>query len=176
VLKIHYYGDPVLRKRSEPIEEITDEIKKFILEMIKLCDENRGAGLAACQVGRSIRVFILRNYIISPDGKWSQSEPIVFINPKVIEHSEETDVDTEGCLSVPIGQVGPIERPIRVTIEAQDLEGNTFIDKREGLNARVSLHENDHLNGVLQIDRLPPNERKKIEPDLRVAKKKYHTT
>jgi peptide deformylase len=76
-------------------------------------------------------------------------------------------------MSVPNLNVGPIERPNEVTIEATDLEGNRFIEQREGLNARVSFHENDHLNGVLQIDRLPPNVRKRIEPQLLAIKKKY---
>lgn len=168
-----YLGDPVLREHSKPIEEITDEIKELAHFMIDYADNNNGIGLSAVQVGVPIRLFVLRDYIILPDGKWSVSEPKVFINPKVLWKSKEMEEDQEGCMSVPNLQVGPIARPAKVRIEALDLDGNTFVDEREGINARVSFHENDHLNGVLHIDRLPPRVRKKIESDLQAIKKKY---
>lgn len=171
--RFRYYGDPVLRQHSEPIEEITDEIKELTRFMIHYADNHNGIGLSAVQVGVPIRLFVLRDYIVQPDGKWKVSEPKVFINPKIIWRSEETNIDTEGCMSLPNLNVGPIERPTHVKIEAQDLEGNVFVEEREGLNARVTFHENDHLNGTLQIDRLPPNVRKKIEPELKAMKKKY---
>lgn len=172
--RFRYYGDPILRQHSLPIEKITDEIKELARFMIHYADNNNGIGLSAIQVGVPIRLFVLRDYIIPPDGgRWTYSAPKIFINPKIIWKSEETNVDTEGCMSLPKLNLGPIERPTYVKIEAQDLDGNTFIDEREGLNARVTFHENDHLNGVLHIDRLPPNVRKKIEPQLQAIKKKY---
>lgn len=173
-LRLRYYGDPILREHSEPIKEITPEIKKLAREMVDFIDNNNGAGLSACQVGIPIRLFVLRNYIILPDGQWTLSAPVVFINPKLIWKSKETETDTEGCLSIPKMSVGPVERPVKVIFEALDLDGKTFRDEREGLNARVTCHENDHLNGVLYIDRLPPSVRKKIEPQLREVKKKYY--
>jgi peptide deformylase len=87
--------------------------------------------------------------------------------------SKELEEDQEGCMSVPNLRVGPIERPVKVQIEALDLDGNIFVDKREGINARVSFHENDHLNGILHIDRLSQRVRKKIEADLQRIRKKY---
>ena len=168
-----YYGDPVLREQSKPIEEITDEIKELAHFMIDYADNNNGIGLSAIQVGVPIRLFVLRDYVVLPDGKWALSAPKVFINPKILWKSKETDTDTEGCMSVPNIQLGPIERPIKIKIEATDLEGNTFVEEREELNARVTFHENDHLNGVLHIDRLPPHVRKKIKPELDEIKKKY---
>ncbi len=167
---LRIYGDPVLRKKSEQIEEITGEIKELAQFMIDFSDNNNGIGLAAVQLGVPIRMFVLRDYIELPDGHINLSDPKVFINPKIIWKSEETEVDTEGCLSIPGMNVGPVERPHKIKIEAQDLEGNTFVDEREGLNARVTFHENDHLNGVLYIDRLPKNVRKKIERDLQNLK------
>lgn len=172
---LRYYGDPILREKSKPIEEITDEIKELAQYMIEFADNHNGIGLAAIQLGIPIRLFVLRDYLIEPDGKWVISpEAKVFINPKIISKSEETEPDTEGCLSVPGLQVGPIERPVKVCIEATNLEGEVFTEEREGMNARVSFHENDHLNGVLHIDRVSPNIRKKLESDLQAIKKKYH--
>ena len=171
--RFRYYGDPVLREHSKPIEEITDEIKELAHFMIDYIDNNRGIGLSAVQVGVPIRLFVLRDYIVLPDGKWASSEPKVFINPKIIWKSKETEEDMEGCMSFPDLQVGPIERPLEVHMEATDLDGNIFVDKRHGINARVTFHENDHLNGVLHIDRAPPHVRKQLEPELQEIKKKY---
>ncbi|NGX39735.1 MAG: Peptide deformylase [Chlamydiae bacterium] len=169
-----YYGDSVLREHSAPIEEITDEVKELAIYMMEYADNNRGQGMAAIQMGVPIRLFVLRDYIVLPDGQWTVSAPKVFINPKIIWKSKKTWTDTEGCMSIPNFSKGPVERPWAVKIEALDLDGNTFIDEREGLNARVSLHENDHINGVLYIDRLPPKLRKAIEPELREIKNKYY--
>jgi peptide deformylase len=171
--RLRYYGDPILRKKSKEIETITDEIKQLAHFMINWADQNRAIGLAAVQMGVPIRLFVLRDYIVHPDEKWTLSQPKFFINPKIIWKSDETDIDMEGCMSFPGIQVGPIERPCKIKIEAMDLDGNTFIDEREGLNARVKFHENDHLNGVLHIDRIPPKERKEVEPLLQEIKKKY---
>lgn len=169
-----YYGDPILRKQSEPVEEITDEIKELAHFMIDYADNHNGIGLSAVQVGVPIRLFVLRDYVVLPDGKWTVSAPKVFINPKIVWKSKETEIDDEPCMSIPGLNVGPIERPVKVRFEATDLDGNHFVEERQGINARVSFHENDHLNGVLQIDRAPPRVRKKIEPDLQAIKKKYN--
>ena len=171
---LRYYPDPVLRKHSEPIEEITEEIKDLTRQMLKVFDDLKGIGLSAIQVGVPVRMFVLRNYIILPDGHWVHSEPVVFINPKIVWKSEETYEDTEGCLSIPGLSVGPIERPVKVRIEALNINGKPFIDECEGINARVRFHENDHINGMLFIDRLPTKIRKKIEPELLEVKKKYY--
>lgn len=171
--RLRYFGDPVLRQHCEPVQEITDEIKELAHFMINLSDNKDGIGLAAPQVGVPIRLFVLRDYIILPDGRWTYSAPKVFINPKIVWKSKEVWKDTEGCLSFPGLQVGPIERPMNIRIEATDLEGKLFVEDREWLNARVTLHENDHINGVLHIDRLPPTIRKRIEPELQEIKKKY---
>lgn len=170
------YGDPILRKKSQPVEEITDEIKELARILLDYVDNNNGIGMSAVQLGVPIRMFVLRNYVVLPDEKWTVSAPMVFINPKIVWKSKEKETDTEGCLSIPEMRIGPVERPSQVTIEALDLDGNTFVDERKGMNARVTLHENDHLNGVLFIDRLPPKVRKEIEPELQAIKKKYYDT
>jgi peptide deformylase len=171
LLKIYYYGHPILRKHCEPVKEITDEIRKLAYDMIETMDKNNGVGLAAPQVGYSIRMFVLRDYIFTEDGHWTLSEqPKVYINPKITRPSEHLIPDTEACLSLP-GLRLQVNRPDKITIEAIDLEGNIFVEELEGYNARVRMHENDHINGVLFIDRIEANIRKKIEPVLKEMKK-----
>lgn len=172
LLKLYYYGHPVLRKRCEPIAEITDEIRKLASDMIETMDKNDGIGLAAPQVGHAIRMFVLRNYLPTENGQWTMSEPKVYINPKLSSPDQEMVSDTEGCLSLP-GLRLDIDRPLKIKVEAMDLEGNIFVEELEGYNARVRMHENDHINGVLFIDRVDVATRKKIEPDLKQIKKKY---
>jgi len=172
--RLRYYGDPALRSKCKEIEEITDEIKQLAQFMIQYIDSHNGIGLAAPQMGVPIRLFVLRDYLIDEDGKWNISQvPKVFINPKILDKSEEVEEDMEGCMSLPGQSFGPIERPVKIKIEATDLNGKRFVEEREGINARVTFHENDHLNGVLQIDRMPPRERKQAEPVLQELKKKY---
>lgn len=168
--KIHLYGDPVLRKHCAPITEITDEIRQLVRDMITTMDQSDGIGLAAPQVGHPIRLFVCRNYIFGEDGKWTLSAPIVYINPKLSAPGTRLLTDTEGCLSFPKLRL-EIDRPDSISIEATDLNGHTFREEHEGYNARVRMHENDHINGVLFIDRLDAPSRKKIEPLLRAIKK-----
>jgi peptide deformylase len=173
LLQIYYYGHPILRKRCEPVKEITDEIRKLAHDMIETMDKNDGIGLAAPQVGHSIRMFVLRNYIFTDEGHWTLSEPKVYINPKLTNPSEHLIADTEGCLSLP-GLRLHVNRPEKITIEAMGLDGKIFVEELEGYNARVRMHENDHINGVLFIDRVPISVRKKIDPALKEIKKKYN--
>jgi len=172
-LPIHYYGHPILRTHCKPIEEITDEIRELVLDMMYTMDQNNGIGLAAPQIGYPIRLFVLRNYIEKADGHLGVSEPKAYINPKLHSPSQETWQDEERCLSLP-GIGGTVERPISIIVEATDLSGTQFIEEVTGLNARVRMHENDHLNGVLLIDRVLPHERKLLDPFLRQIKKKYN--
>ncbi len=174
-LAVLIYGDPVLRKRSEPITEITDEIKQLASDMIETMDAHHGIGLAANQIGRAIRMFVCRSYIIMTDGRWALAEPKVYINPKLLEHSKETVEDDEGCISVPRIRL-VIERPLKVKVEAQGLDGKLFTEELEGYNARIRMHENDHINGVLFVDRVDVHTRNKIEPILRELKKRTKKT
>jgi peptide deformylase len=172
LLKIYHYGHSVLRKHCKPIEEITDEIRQLALDMIETMDKTNGIGLAAPQVGHPIRMFVCRNYIFGEDGNWTLSEPKVYINPKLSSPSDRILTDTEGCLSFPKLRL-EIDRPDGIIVEALDIHGNPFREEVEGYNARVRMHENDHINGVLFIDRVDANTRKKIDPLLREIKKNY---
>lgn len=171
LLKIRYYGDPILRKKAEEVTEITAEIKQLIEDMIETMDANNGLGLAAPQVGHSLRIFVVRNYIETESGELTLSDPFVYINPRLHSPSAEKLIDFEGCLSIP-GIRAKVERPESISVEAIDFEGNPFSEELSGYNARSRMHENDHLNGVLYVDRLSPKDKRKVEPQLESIKKK----
>ena len=172
-LKLAHYGNPILRKRCKPIGEITEEIRELAESMMAVLEEWKGIGLAAPQVGHAIRLFVASSYVELPEGKWGIVPPKVYINPELTLHSDEVIEDNEGCLSIP-GIRGNVVRPLRVRVQALDLNGDTFTEDLEGYNARIRMHENDHINGVLFIDRLQPALRKELEPELRAIKKKYN--
>ena len=170
-LPILIYGDPLLRKRCAPIEKVTEEIQQLASDMIETMDAANGIGLAASQVGQMVRLFVCRSYVETADGNWTMTEPQVYINPKLSGHSKETIEDDEGCLSIPRIR-GNVVRPLKVTIEALDIHGNPFREELEGYNARIRMHENDHINGVLFIDRMSEKEKKEIESALHRLKKR----
>ena len=168
-----YYGNPILRKHSETVGEITEEIRQLVSDMIETLNHHKGAGLAAPQVGRLLRIFLFYHYEEGEDGYLKLAKtPTVYINPKITILGDELVSDNEGCLSIP-GVRGHVIRPHKIRIEATDLNGQVFVEELEGYNARGRLHENDHLNGVLYIDRMTPQERKAMESSLRAIKKKY---
>lgn len=171
LLKLRYYGDPLLRNKCLPVGEITEEIRQLVTDMLETMDQNNGIGLAAPQVGKNLRLFVLRNYEVDDKGDPVLSAPQVFINPRLFDHSRSRIEEEEGCLSIP-GIRGRVSRPIRIQIEATNLKGNVFTEELEGYNARVRMHENDHLNGVLFIDRIDAKARKEIEPLLCEIKKR----
>lgn len=172
-LPLCYYGNPALRKKCLPIEEINDEIRQLADDMIETMQSFNGIGLAASQVGRLHRIFVTQVPVEEKDGEYSDGEIRVFINPEIIEVSEEECIISEGCLSIPKIYLD-ISRPIKVTLRALDIEGKSFTETFEGLNAHCILHENDHINGVLFIDRVRGKVRKEIEPHLRKIKKKFN--
>ena len=137
-------GDPLLRKTSRPVDEITPRIIKLLDDMADtMYFENRGIGIAAPQVGVLRRVFVVD--VGDEHGK------IEFINPEILE-TAGSQIDNEGCLSVP-GKTCPVERAEYVKAKALDREGNEFVIEGEGLLARCILHEYDHLEGILFIDK-----------------------
>ena len=170
---LRYYGDPILRKICRPITVITNEIRQLAQSMIVLMDKHDGVGLAAPQVGHDIRLFVLRNYIDLENDKWKLSEPRVYINPKLSFPRKNQVEEEEGCLSIP-KLLYKVARADSVVVEALDLDGNPFTEKVDGYNARVRIHENEHLNGILFIDHLDAKTLKRIKPLLKEIKKKYH--
>ena len=144
---IREIGDDVLVKNCKEVKEITPRIKELVEDMFETMYEANGVGLAAPQVGILKRIFV-----IDVTGE----DPMVFINPEILETSGE-QTGYEGCLSVP-GKSGIVTRPNYVKAKAMDLDGNEFIVEGEELMARAILHENDHLNGHMYVE--------KVEGDL----------
>ncbi|MBU0613231.1 peptide deformylase [Patescibacteria group bacterium] len=137
-------GNPILRKKSDTIKNPMDsDVQEFIPDLVKMMLEEDGIGIAAPQVGKSIQMIIVNQ----KDG------PLVLINPKVKSKSMRTEIAEEGCLSVP-GIFGLVKRSKKAKVEALDKNGKSVTIKAEGLFARVLLHEIDHLNGILFIDKV----------------------
>lgn len=172
ILPLAYYGNPVLRKKTARVEQIDDELREFVKNMEETMTAHNGYGLAAPQVHRSIALFIINISKQIRPNQWVPGITYVFINPKILNVSEEGCSRGEGCLSIP-GVYGEVIRPSIVKVQATDMDGKTFEKEFKGIEARAILHENDHINGVLFIDRIHGKERQELEPELRAVKKKY---
>ncbi|MBI2831836.1 MAG: peptide deformylase [Chloroflexi bacterium] len=143
VLKVRTTPDPVLRKKSKRISTIDASIKKLASSMIETTHDCAGVGLAAPQVGISLRLIV----ICPPE-----QEELVLINPEVVRRKGERVVH-EGCLSIP-GYFGEVKRAESVVVKGLDLAGKGVRVRGEGLVSQALEHEIDHLNGLLYIDRL----------------------
>lgn len=173
LLPLAYYGDAVLRKKAEPVNTINDDVKKLAEEMIETMDACDGMGLAAPQVHHSIRMFVYRKPLEGEEGSVDLGEPIVCINPKLTKPSDEKWSASEGCLSIPTIRA-EVERPLEISLEYIGLDGKTVHKRCKGWEAKVIMHENDHINGVLFIDRMDKNERSKLDPILKKIEKRIH--
>ncbi len=173
LLPLAYYGDPILRRKADPITEISSSIRKLVEEMIETMDACDGVGLAAPQVHHSIRLFVTREILESEDGRGGLGKVEVFINPVLLETKDKTWKAQEGCLSIPAIH-GDVERPEEIVVEYLNLEGQKIKKHLSGWNAKVFLHENDHINGVLFIDLLSKEERDFLEPFLQKMHHRIH--
>lgn len=173
LLPLAYYGHPILRKVADPIIHITDDLRKLVEEMIETMDACDGIGLAAPQIHHSIKLFVIRRPIEVEGEKIELKEVKVFINPELSNPSSETWKVSEGCLSIPSIHA-EVERPQEVTVEYSDLQGNKIKERVSGWEARVIMHENDHINGILFIDHLGKEERQNIEPFLKSLENRIH--
>lgn len=173
-LPLAYFGNPILRKKTQPVLNIDATIHKLVEDMAETMETNNGCGLAAPQVHQSLALFITCIPRYLDDDTVLPGELRVFINPKILSFSQEVWSCKEGCLSIP-GLREVVTRPNKVTIQATNLQGVSFEEEFVEFDAHVILHENDHINGVLYIDRLPPKRKKELEGFLREIKKKYHS-
>ncbi|NIM95193.1 MAG: peptide deformylase [Anaerolineales bacterium] len=144
----------VLRQRARKVRNVNDEIRTLIDDMIETMRDAPGYGLAAPQVGVSQRVIVVEYGEPSEDPEEEPKPKKLYtvVNPEIVRHSIETEVDQEGCLSVP-GYIGDVERFQSVTIKGLNRHGKPFRLKAKGFLARIFQHEIDHLEGTLYIDR-----------------------
>lgn len=155
VMEITEYPAKVLGEVGEPVTEFDEELEKLVADMFETMYEEEGVGLAASQVGLSLRLFVMD----------CEGLKVVAANPEIISKEGEQDGE-EGCLSV--GRVyAALKRAAKVTLRAQDVKGNWYEQEAEGLAARCFQHETDHCDGILFINRLTPLKRDMV-------KKKFH--
>lgn len=172
-LPLSYYGNPILRRKAESILEITDEIRELVQAMTETMDIHDGVGIAAPQVHYSLRLFIIREPIVSKEGHIELGPVKVFINPVLVGASATTCKMNEGCLSIPTIHA-VVERPSEIDLEYTDLTGKRIKAHFSGEEARFIQHEYDHIEGVLFIDRLSEAERVRLEPFLERINRRIH--
>jgi peptide deformylase len=160
-MEILLLGNEALKQKAQSIKNITEETAKIAAQLVELMHKGKGVGLAGPQVGLMERIFVVH---VEGD------KPRVFINPSILETSAETSKYEEGCLSVP-GVWADVIRPEKVKVQAWNEKGRPFTIEVNGLLARVILHEYDHLEGVLFIDRLSEPKRARVVAKYEKRKK-----
>ncbi|RYE56666.1 MAG: peptide deformylase [Rhizobiaceae bacterium] len=140
--------DPILRQASAPIEQVDDAVRNLSNDMLETMYDAPGIGLAAIQVGVARRMLVID---LSKEDE--EKQPQVFINPEILQSSDERSVYEEGCLSIP-DYYAEVERPAKITLKFLGLDGKEQLLDAEGLLATCLQHEIDHLNGVLFIDHI----------------------
>ena len=172
---IRYYGHPDLRAKAKPIEILTSKVLQICEEMVEMMlSLDNCIGFAGPQLGVLLRVFVIREEKFLPNDEYYFGPPEVILNPTISRPSKETVTMQEGCMSLP-GLHVTVTRPKSVHVRYQNMKGEWVEENPTEFRARMFMHENDHLNGVLHIDRMDPKERKELEPVLRAMKQKYNS-
>ncbi len=169
VLSVRKYGDPILRKRAEPVKQVTPEIRRMVADMFETMYDEVGIGLAAPQVGANARLIVMD--CARREDEAAAPQPIAMVNPEIAWASDETSVYEEGCLSIP-EYYEEVERPDRVRFRYTTLAGETVEQDADGLMATCIQHEIDHLNGVLFIDHLSKLKRDRVVKRFQKAAKR----
>ena len=164
-MQLVYYPDPILLKTAKPLDRIDAEVRERVGEMFELMYSESGVGLAAPQVGWSVRLFVC-NCLGHEDGEK------VFINPRIIDKGEEYVREEEGCLSIPEVK-GKVNRPDSLLAEYQDLSGELYREELFEPDSRVFQHELDHLNGVLFLRHFNTTEKLLAKKILRELEKEH---
>ena len=168
VLEVVHYGDPILRKKCNPVKEFS-ELESLLNDMFDTMYEENGIGLAANQVGFDMNLFIIDISGIEEDEKTR-----VFINGEII-NSEGVSWFEEGCLSIPDIRLN-VKRPDIIKFKYQDEKGQEFEEDFDGLLARAIQHEVDHLNGVFIVDRVSKSEKMSLAKELKDIEKNSFAT
>lgn len=158
ILTVLRFPDERLRTKATQVVEVNDNIKAIVSDMFETMYDENGVGLAATQVN-------IHQQIVVMDVSEDKENPLVFINPEIIEKSSDTLINEEGCLSVP-GCYAKVDRHTKVTVKALDINGKEFTLDGEDLLAICIQHELDHLKGVLFVDYLSALKRKRIQTKL----------
>jgi peptide deformylase len=157
--RLRTFGDPTLKQETHQVTVFDTRLERLARLMHDVMDREEGVGLAAPQIGMLSRVMVWR----LPE---NETERYAFVNPRIVERSETSCTESEGCLSVP-GATMEVTRAEEVVVEAQDLAGLPFQVRLSGLPARIVQHEIDHLDGRLILDRTSPEERRRVLKELR---------
>lgn len=165
ILPIHAYGLPVLKKKAQDIPEKTEEIENLMKNMWETMYNASGVGLAAPQIGRSIRLFMVDTVQVMEEGKESEGIKKAFINAEIIEESGKEWSYEEGCLSIPNIR-GDVKRLDTIRIKYLDEDFEEHEETYDGINARVIQHEYDHIEGILFTEKLKPLKKKMIARKL----------
>ncbi len=171
-LELAYVGHEILRGKTHPVETIDQSLLELIASMKETVISYRGLGLAAPQVGVALSFFLACFPEKSDEGHVIAGPPKVFINPKISDPTPETWVAEEGCLSIP-KVYHEVERPVGITVTAQNEQGEWFTERLSGWNAKIVMHENDHLNGVIFIDRISAGDKKRLHLEIERLKKHF---
>jgi len=162
--RIRYLGDPVLKRRAAEVECVDDEVRTLIGDMFVTMYEGAGVGLAAPQVGVSVRIIVLD----ADSGRYGEQR-IALVNPEIVWHEGEVE-EEEGCLSIPEIRER-VKRWARVRVKGLDQEGREIEFQADGLLSRAVQHEIDHLNGILFIDRVSSLKRDLLLSEWKKVKK-----
>jgi peptide deformylase len=158
-LSIIPHPHPTLRVRSKPIKRVDAQLRNLVDQMLDLMYEENGVGLAANQVDLPIRLFVA-----NPSGERGDGEELILLNPE-LQMPKGNETQQEGCLSLP-DLYGQVKRPKSIRLSAYDLKGNSIERTVDGFLARVLQHENDHLDGVMFIDRMSDEGRRELIDDI----------
>lgn len=153
ILPIIETPDPRLKTISTPVDKVDDDVRALVADMFETMYDAPGIGLAAIQVGVPKRVLVIDLQDKDEETGETIKDPRVFINPEILEESEELNIYSEGCLSVP-EQYADVARPAVIKAKWLDAQGKEHVETLDGLTATCLQHEMDHLNGILFIDHL----------------------
>lgn len=165
ILPIYLYGQPVLRKECAEVAKDYPELKQLIADMFETLTQADGCGLAAPQIGKSLRLFVVDGTELAEDYPECASFKKAFINPEILEESEDDIVYSEGCLSLP-GISENVIRPVKVKIHYFDEDFREHEEWLDGFSSRIFQHEYDHIEGNVFTDRISPIRRQFVKTKL----------
>ncbi len=166
IYPVYVYGTSVLRKKAQEIDKNFEGLDIFIEEMFETIKTAEGVGLAAPQVGESLRLFIVdASEIDSEDEEYVKDFRKVFINPVILEESGDEWIFNEGCLSIPDIRED-VSRQDKIRIQYYDQEWNFYDEEYDGIRARIIQHEYDHLDGIMFVDKISPIRKRLLKAKL----------